>query len=108
MNCECFYLVKEGTIEAARELAAQINDTAERKDMELYTVCISQTVQDFRASGDYDGLGNHFRVPAGSWLVFAQGKLHCMYHVRPRGAKRGFPVDIYDNFASYVHDVEET
>ena len=109
MNCECFYIVKGGTIDAARDLASRIIDVTERRGMELYAVCISRVKQDFRATSDYDNMGRLFNVPTGSWLVFVQGKYHNMFKIRPHGGKRGFPIissGIYDCFDQYVEDIE--
>lgn len=111
MNCECFYIVKDGTRDAARDLAKQIADTADAKGMELYPVCISLAVSDFKATSDYDNEGRSFTVKAGDWLVFVQGKYHCMCEIRPKGGKRGFPNmvihdDFYDHFPDYAVDME--
>ena len=108
MNCECFYIVKGGTIEDARRLAGRINDVAEMRGMELYAVCISKVKQELCATSDYDNMGRPFNVPEGSWLVFVQGKYHYMFKIRPRGGKRGFPMesDFYECFEKYVDDIE--
>ena len=110
MNCECFYIVNDGTIEAARAMAKDIDSKAIKNEMELFPVCISKVKKDFYATSDVDNWGNRFIVRTGSWLVFVQGKLHNMCSIRPRGGKRGFPVidsGIYEHFDRYVEDVEE-
>ena len=106
MNCECFYIVKEGTIEAARKMAAEIKMTADKNGMELNPFCISKVIKGFRATGDYDNMGREFPVAAGRILVFVEGKLHSMEDIRPRGGKRGFPVwETVGRYDDHVEDV---
>ena len=107
MNCECFYLIKENTMDAARDLAKRIDKTAYDRMMELFPVCISQAKRDFLATGDYDNCGREFLVKEGSYMVFVSGKYHSMCEIRPRGGKRGFPVFDYDMFSTFIQDVEE-
>ena len=114
MNCECFYVVKGGTIEDARKLVDTINKTAEKREEEIYPVYISKAKKSFLASTNYDGFYHHprYRVKEGDLLVFAQGKDYCMYRTRMTGGKRGFPVyeikgDFYENFYDYIEDIEE-
>ena len=111
MNCECFYVVKENTLEAARELAERINDCANKQMEEVYTVCISKSIKDFGAASNYDGWQSLFKVKAGTYLVFAQGKDYSMYRIRPKGGKRGFPDMHYrkvffENFEDFIEDIE--
>ena len=107
MNCECFYIVKEGTVEAARKMAEDIRRTADKNGMELNPFCISKVIKGFRATGDYDNMGREFPVAAGRILVFVEGKLHSMEDIRPRGGKRGFPVwETVGRYDEHVEDIE--
>lgn len=109
MNCECFYVVKDGSLEKARELATNIERLV--GDAELFTCAISQVTKEFTATPDYDNFGKSFKVKEGSWLVFVSGKYHVMCEIRPRNARRGFPKvtidDDYDGwFENHITDVE--
>ena len=111
MNCECFYVVKENTLEAARELVKQINDCANRQMEEVYPVYICKSKIGFDAATNYDGWMSPFKVKADTYLVFAQGKDYCMNRIRPKGGKRGFPdIDcrekFYKNFNEFIEDIE--
>ena len=112
MNCECFYVVKENTLEAARELAEEIDRVANKQEEEVFPVCISKTKRSFHATSDYDNFKPTFNVKKDQFLVFAQGKDYCMDRIRPKGGKRGFPDhfdcwDFYDNFYEYIEDIEK-
>ena len=74
MNCECFYLIKENTMDAARDLAKRIGKTANDRMMELFPVCISQAKRDFLATGDYDNCGREFLVKEGDASFDAPGR----------------------------------
>lgn len=113
MNCECFYVVKGNSLEAARELAKEINRVADKQMEEVYPVYICKALKDFVATSDYDNYKPDFKVKTGSWLVFAQGKDYCMNRIRPKGGKRGFPNrlvhdDFWENMYDYIEDIEET
>ena len=114
MNCECFYVVKDQTIEGCREFVKTITEVAEDQMEEVYPVYICKCIKDFVATSDYDNWKADFKVKKGTWLVFAQGKDYCMYRIRPKGGRRGFPNriideqrDFYDEFYEYIEDVEE-
>ncbi len=112
MNCECFYVVKDNSFEAARELAKEIDRVAERQEEEVYPVCISRAIKDFYATSDYDNWGTTFKIKDGTWLVFAQGKDYCMNRIRPKGGRRGFPDQFrsekfWEDMYEYIEDVEE-
>lgn len=112
MNCECFYVVKDNTLENARELAKRIDATANDRGDELYPVCISKVKRDFYATSDYDNFNTDFKVKEGQFLVFVQGKYHSMCSIRPKGGRRGFPNmfehdDFYSCFDDYIKDIEE-
>ena len=112
MNCECFYVVKNSTLEGAREMAKEIDRVATKQCEEVYPVYICKALKDFKATSDYDNYNEDFKVKAGSWLVFAQGKDYCMNRIRPKGGRRGFPnkyihTDFYEKFGEYIEDVEE-
>lgn len=112
MNCECFYVVKNGnSIENARILAETINNVANKQGEEVYPACISVATRDFYATSDYDNFNTDFKVKRGQYLVFAYGKDYCMNKIRPKGGRRGFPnkikhEDFYENFYEYIEDVE--
>lgn len=111
MNCECFYVVKENTLEAARELAKRIDDCADKQMEEVYSVYISKSRKDFGAASNYDGWRSPFKVKADTYLVFAQGKDYCMNRIKPKGGKRGFPdmncrEEFYTNFNEFIEDIE--
>lgn len=111
MNCECFYVVKNQTLEGARELAKAIDNCAERQCEEVYPVYISKIKKDFIATSTYEGFANPFKVKAGTLVVFAQGKDYCMDRIRPKGGRRGFPNcewhnEFYSEFESFVEDIE--
>ena len=111
MNCECFYVVKENTLEAARELAKRIDDCAIKQMEEVYPVYICKTKKDFGAATNYDGWKSPYKVKAGTYLVFAQGKDYCMDRIRPKGGKRGFPnetyqIEFWTNFKDFIEDIE--
>lgn len=111
MNCECFYVVKEQTLEGARELAKRINDCAVKHCEEVYPVYISRFKKELGAASNYDGWKSPFKVKAGSFVVFVQGKDYCMNRIKPNGGKRGFPDyehrdEFYCNFEEFVEDIE--
>ena len=111
MNCECFYVVKENTLEAARELAKRINECANKQMEEVYPVYICKSKKNFGAASNYDGWRSPFKVKAGTYLVFAQGKDYCMNRIRPKGGKRGFPdidykAEFRERFNEYIEDIE--
>lgn len=111
MNCECFYLIKNQSLEGAREFAKEIERVANKNHEEVYPVYICKALKDFTATSDYDNWNTPFKVKSGSWLVFAQGKDYCMARIKPNGGKRGFPnrikhEDFYDCFYDYIEDVE--
>ena len=111
MNCECFYVVKENTLEAARELAKCIDECAAKQMEEVYPVYICKSKKDFGAASNYDGYMSPFKVKENTYLVFAQGKDYCMNRIRPKGGKRGFPdmehrVEFYKHFEDFIEDIE--
>lgn len=111
MNCECFYVVKGQTLEAARELAKTINDCAVKQEEEVFPVYICRFKKELEAASNYDGWKSPFKVKAGSFAVFAQGKDYSMYSIRPKGGKRGFPSyrykdEFFDKFKDFVEDIE--
>jgi len=111
MNCECFYVVKNASLEGAREFANTLNKVAEKQQEEVFPVYISQAKADFSATSDYDNFCSEFIVKKDSWLVFAQGKDYCMNRIRPAGGRRGFPnkmkhEDFYSNWDYYINDIE--
>lgn len=114
MNCECFYLIKEGTLEAAREFVAKADEWIANSDWkELYPVCICKARKDFYACSDYDGITRSFKVKKDSIMVFVMGKYQLMWRMDIEGAKRGFPnrkrrdqKDFLLQFYSYVEDIE--
>ena len=108
MNCECFYVIKEGTIEAARTFADRVKERAASRNEELYPVCISKALKSFYANAGYDHSGwpNQPKVKEGEYLVFVQGKYHAMGKFK--GAKRGFPdVSMHEVYDEYFEDLEE-
>ena len=111
MNCECFYVIKNSSLEGAREFAKVLNETANKQQEEVYPVYISQANNNFSATSDYDNEQSKFTVSKGSWLVFAHGKDYCMNRIKPIGGKRGFPnktkhKDFYNNWNYYITDIE--
>ena len=111
MTCECFYVVKENTLEEARELAKRINDCAKKQKEEVFPVYICKSRKDFGAASNCDGFISPFKVKADTYLVFAQGKDYCMNRIRPKGGKRGFPdmyyrMEFYENFGDFIEDIE--
>lgn len=112
MNCECFYILKNQTIEGAREFAKEVDRVVKMRCEEVYPVCISKVIKDFYATSDYDNFTKKFKVTKGTWLVFVQGKYHGMCAIRPKGGKRGFVhrfehPDFLKDFNEYIEDVEE-
>lgn len=111
MNCECFYVVKNQTLEGAKELAKAINVCAEKQWEDVTPIYISRIKKDFVAATNYDGYQSPYKVKAGTLVVFAYGKDYSMHRIRPKGGKRGFPAigyhdDFYSNFENYVEDIE--
>ena len=111
MTCECFYIIKENTIESANDFVTKIKEFANKKREELYPVAISEVIKDFSATGDYDNWSTPFKVKTGSILVFVQGKYYSMHRVKIKGAKRGFPnryfdKNFYENFGDYIKDIK--
>lgn len=111
MNCECFFVIKENTIEAASDFANKIEKFAHERREELYPVAISEVIKDFSATSDYDNWKVPFKVKSGSILVFVQGKYHSMYNAKIKGGKRGFPNryfdnNFYKNFGDYIKDIK--
>jgi len=109
MNTECMYILKEQTMDAAKKFAEYLSDLAEKKGAELTPTYISVAKKDFRVTPDYDGYQSSFKVKAGTIFVWADGKLHWMYDLRPRGARRCFPyATCYDiNPDDIIDDVIE-
>lgn len=108
MNCECFYIIKEGTMQAARDFSNRVKNRAASKKIELYPVYISKAKKNFYAnqSYDYSGWPNQPRVKEGNILVFVQGKYHHMG--RFKGAKRGFlDFNFHEVYDQYIEDLEE-
>lgn len=111
MNCECFYVIKENTVEAANDFANKIEKFAHERWEELYPVAISEAIKDFSATSDYDNWKTPFKVKSGSILVFVYGKDYSMHRVKIKGGKRGFPNryfndDFYENFNDYIRDIK--
>lgn len=112
MNVECFYVIKDQTIEGAREFAKEVDRVSEKYHQELYPVYICKAIKDIIATSDWSNWNADFKVKKGTWLVFVQGKDYCIDRVRPKGGRRGYPnrfghSDFYDNFYSYIEDIEE-
>ena len=95
MNTECMYVLKEKTIEAAKEFAVYLEDLATRRSEEVLPTYISIVTEEFRVTSDYDGFRGQFKVKPGDVIVWAYGKDYCMYRLRPKGARRAFPYYIY-------------
>lgn len=114
MNCECFYVIKEGTIEAAKDFIERGNNYINRVGWgEWYPVYICKARKDFYACSDYDGYTTPYKVKKDSLMVFVQGKYRLICMVKLKGAKRGFPQrtrddqeDFYNRFEEYIEDLE--
>lgn len=111
MNCECFYLITNQSLEGAREFAKEIKRISDKYGIEYYPVYICKAIKSFAATTDYDNWRPSFTVKKNSWLVFVAGKYHNMMEQRPKGGKRGFPNrmkhrDFGYSFYDYIEDVE--
>ena len=94
MNTECMYVLKEKTIDAAKEFAVYLEDLATKREEEVFPTYISLITGSFAVSSDYDGLRSLFKVKPGDVVVWAYGKDYCMYRLRPKGARRAFPYEV--------------
>lgn len=94
MNTECMYVLKEKTIDAAKEFAVYLEDLATKRGEEVFPTYISLITGSFAVSSDYDGLRSLFKVKPGDVVVWAYGKDYCMYRLRPKGARRAFPYEV--------------
>lgn len=92
MNTECMYvLTKENTVDGAKEFAKYLEKLAIEKGEEVVPTYISVITEPFKITRDYDGFSVPFKVKPGDMVVWAYGKDYCMYRIRPKGARMGFP-----------------
>ena len=91
MNCECMYILKEKTEDAAKEFALYLEDLSFRRQEEVFPTYISVVTEECKLTSDYDGWNIPFKVKPGDMVVWAYGKDYCMNRIRPKGARRGFP-----------------
>jgi len=91
MNTECMYVLKKGDMEIIRRICSEITLRATLTNSELEPTYVGKAVKDFKVTPDYDGNGHKFTVKKGQIIIWAAGKLHSMYELRPKGAQIGFP-----------------
>ena len=107
MNTECIYVLKDGSLENAKEFCDYIDKLAEERCLELYPTYVSIAKKDFKVTFDYDGWHTPFKIKKGEYLVWVYGKDYDMNRVRPKGARRGFPYAINDrnDFPNMFEDI---
>ena len=91
MNTECMYVLKEKTVEAAKEFAVYLENLAIKREEEVFPTYISIITEEFKVTSDYDGFNKPFKVKPGDMIVWAYVKDYCMNRLRPNGARRAFP-----------------
>ena len=111
MNCECFYVAKENTLDAARSLAKEIDRIAIDQGEEAYPVGICKTLKRFSATYYYDNIDGDFEVEDGRYMVAVFGKDYYLDRINPENGVRAFPSrkrhpDIVQCFSDYVQDIE--
>lgn len=104
MNCECLYVMKEQTINAAREFAKRISEIETNTGREIYPTYIAKITNDIYATSDYDGYMPRFKILKDTIVVFVGGKYHNMMELKPKGGKRAFP-KLYPK--SWFEDIEK-
>lgn len=107
MNTECMYVLKEKTVDAAKEFVLYLEDLAIKMEEEVSPTYISLITESFTVSNDYDGFRSWFKVKPGDIVVWAYGKDYCMYRIRPKGARRAFPYNVNpdDSWRGKVKDL---
>ena len=106
MNTECMYVLKEQSLEAAKEFCKYLNEFATKRCEDVTPTYISVALKDFFVTSTYDGWdGTLFKVKAGTYFVWAYGKDYCMYRIRPKGARRGFPYAVNDSLEGLFKDI---
>lgn len=107
MTCECMYLIKEGTIDAAKSFIQKGQQKAYDLGWEeWWPVCICRAKKDFYYTSDYDGMQKLCKVHKNDIMVFVQGKYKIMCMIKMKGIKRGFPRFSYNDFEKYIEDLE--
>ena len=91
MNTECLYVLYEGDVESAKKVCVELSNEAKELNHELYPHIIGEAIKDFDVADDYAGEYGSFTVRKGQIVVFAYGKGHSMFELRPDGVRLGFP-----------------
>lgn len=109
MNTECMYVLKNQTIDAAKDFCKYLDNLATEKEIELYPTYVSVAKRDFRVTPDYDGFMGSFTVKKGTIFVWAYGKDYHMMRNKVKGGRRCFPYAMnWDvDFKELMEDVWE-
>ena len=91
MTTVCMYILKDKTFEEAKEFCDYLYDLAWERNEEVIPYLVAQAIDDFYTTSDYDGFGTRSKIKKGTYFIWAHGKDYCMYRLRPKGAKRGYP-----------------
>lgn len=99
MNCECVYIIKNGTEADYDKFAKGV-----RAVSELYPVTYAEVLVDTIATKDYDGNSRKKIIKAGTKLIFVYGKY---FYMCDRGiAKVWFPQDRNTNWFKDLKEYE--
>ena len=109
MNCECIYYRKGATREDLMRLAKFVQHGSEA--IERYPAALSVITEDTKCAPDYDGFGRKVTIPAGSEVLFVQGKLHYMVDIYADNNKHKFralfPIERDIKFEDIITEFEE-
>lgn len=73
MNCECIYVVKDGSAESYYSFMECID--VMDIDVDLTPTALVRITKDIECNSEYDGCGRKTVIKTGSHVLFAEGKL---------------------------------